>query len=73
MVASVIVDISTAEIDKIFEYIAPESLGVKKGDRVLVPFGNIQRDNGRTAGTCKIYEREVFYPLCGLPQTVYSL
>ena len=40
MVASVIVDISTAEIDKIFEYIAPESLGVKKGDRVLVPFGN---------------------------------
>ena len=40
MVASVIVDISTAEIDRIFEYIAPDELGIKKGDRVLVPFGN---------------------------------
>ena len=40
MVASVIVDISTAEIDRIFEYIAPDELGVKKGDRVLVPFGS---------------------------------
>lgn len=40
MVASVIVDISTAEIDSIFEYIAPDELGVKKGDRVLVPFGS---------------------------------
>ncbi len=40
MVASVIVDISTAEIDKIFEYIAPQELEVKRGDRVLVPFGS---------------------------------
>lgn len=40
MVASVIVDISTSEIDRIFEYLVPSSMQVRKGDRVLVPFGN---------------------------------
>lgn len=40
MVASVIVDISTAEIDKIFEYSVPEGMDLHKGDRVMVPFGN---------------------------------
>ena len=40
MVASVIVDISTSEIDRIFEYLIPSGMQVRKGDRVLVPFGN---------------------------------
>ena len=40
MVASVIVDISTSEIDRIFEYLVPSGMQVSKGDRVLVPFGN---------------------------------
>ena len=40
MVASVIVDISTSEIDRIFEYLVPSGMQVRKGDRVLVPFGN---------------------------------
>lgn len=40
MVASVIVDISTSEIDRMFEYLVPSGMQVRKGDRVLVPFGN---------------------------------
>ena len=39
MIAEVIVDISTSEIDKIFDYIAPPELGLQVGDRVKVPFG----------------------------------
>ncbi|MCL2675614.1 MAG: primosomal protein N' [Firmicutes bacterium] len=37
MFARVIVDISSGETDRIFDYFAPE--GLKKGQRVLVPFG----------------------------------
>lgn len=40
MIAKVIVDISTAEIDNIFDYEIPSSLNAGVGDRVLVPFGN---------------------------------
>lgn len=40
MIAQVIVDISTSEIDKIFDYNIPSDLIVNKGDRVIVPFGN---------------------------------
>ena len=39
MIAQVIVDISTADVDKIFDYSIPESLDLKVGDRVKVPFG----------------------------------
>ena len=39
MIAEVIVDISTSEIDKIFDYIAPPELDLSVGDRVKVPFG----------------------------------
>ncbi len=39
MIAEVIVDISTSEIDKIFDYIAPPELDLQVGDRVKVPFG----------------------------------
>ena len=42
MIAEVIVDISTREIDKIFDYIAPPELDLKAGDRVKVPFGRQQ-------------------------------
>ena len=47
MVASVIVDISSSEVDKIFEYSIPSCLDVKLGDRVSVPFGH-----GRVEGFC---------------------
>ena len=39
MIAEVIVDISTSEIDKIFDYIVPPDLALQVGDRVKVPFG----------------------------------
>ena len=39
MIAEVIVDNSTSEIDKIFDYIAPPELGLQVGDRVKVPVG----------------------------------
>jgi len=37
--ASVIVDIASSQVDKIFDYIIPEELEVLAGTRVLVPFG----------------------------------
>ena len=39
MIAEVIVDVNSSAVDKVFEYIIPENLGVFKGARVLVPFG----------------------------------
>lgn len=39
MVAQVIVDISTADVDKIFDYAVPEAMDVACGDRVFVSFG----------------------------------
>ena len=39
MIAEVIVDISTSEIDKIFDYEIPAELSLSVGDRVKVPFG----------------------------------
>ena len=39
MIARVIVDISTSDVDKIFDYSIPPTLDVKAGDRVKVPFG----------------------------------
>ena len=44
MIAEVIVDISTSEIDKIFDYIVPPTLDLKVGDRVKVPFGRQQTE-----------------------------
>jgi len=44
MIAEVIVDISTSEIDRIFDYIAPPELDLKAGDRVKVPFGRQQTE-----------------------------
>ena len=40
MIAKVIVDISTSEIDNVFDYEIPSSLAVGVGDRVSVPFAN---------------------------------
>ena len=40
MIAKVIVDISSSQIDKIFDYIIPSNMQLSKGERVLVPFGN---------------------------------
>lgn len=45
MIAEVIVDISTAEIDKVFDYAVPEQLCLSVGDRVFVGFGK-QRTEG---------------------------
>lgn len=39
MVAKVIVDISTNEVDKSFDYNIPQGLEIRAGDRVIVPFG----------------------------------
>ncbi len=39
MICKVIVDVSNSEVDRIFDYV-DGGLDVKKGDRVLVPFGN---------------------------------
>ena len=39
MIARVIVDISTSDVDKVFDYLIPESLDLHVGDRVKVPFG----------------------------------
>lgn len=40
MIASVIVDISNSNVDKIFDYLIPSDMGLLAGDRVLVPFGS---------------------------------
>ena len=42
MIASVIVDILNSNVDKVFDYIIPENIDVKKGNRVFVPFANRQ-------------------------------
>ena len=39
MIARAIVDISTSDVDKVFDYLIPESLDLHVGDRVKVPFG----------------------------------
>lgn len=39
MVAQIIVDVSSSNMDKIFEYSIPENMSLQKGHRVLVPFG----------------------------------
>ena len=39
MIAKVIVDIKNSEVDKVFEYIIPDSLDVQNGSFVRVPFG----------------------------------
>ena len=40
MFCEVIVDILNSQVDKIFDYILPENLNLKVGQRVLVPFAN---------------------------------
>lgn len=44
MIAEVIVDILNSNVDKIFEYIIPENLELKVGQRVLVPFANFSKE-----------------------------
>ena len=39
MIASVIVDILSSNVDKVFDYLIPENLNLQLGQRVLVPFG----------------------------------
>ena len=39
MIASVIVDILSANVDKVYDYIIPAEMTVIKGHRVIVPFG----------------------------------
>lgn len=40
MIAEVIVDIVSSEVDRVFDYKVPEFFDVKEGDWVQVPFGN---------------------------------
>lgn len=44
MIARVILDISTAQTDKFFDYSVPEGMQLHAGDRVLVPFGSKMRE-----------------------------
>lgn len=44
MIAEVIVDILNSKVDKIFDYIIPENLELKVGQRVLVPFANFSKE-----------------------------
>ena len=39
MIAEVIVEVSSSNVDKIFDYLVPPFLTIEKGSRVLVPFG----------------------------------
>lgn len=39
MIAEIIVDVASSEIDKVFDYLVPEGLDLSCGQRVLVPFG----------------------------------
>lgn len=39
MVAQIIVDVSSSEVDKIFEYAIPQTMSLETGYRVKVPFG----------------------------------
>lgn len=39
MIAEIIVDVASSEVDKIFEYLVPQGLDLSCGMRVLVPFG----------------------------------
>ncbi|MBQ7452928.1 MAG: primosomal protein N' [Clostridia bacterium] len=39
MFASVIVDIASSQVDKVFDYIIPDGLTISRGNRVMVPFG----------------------------------
>lgn len=43
MFARVIIDISNANVDKMFTYLIPEGMNVLSGHRVLVPFGRNNR------------------------------
>ena len=39
MIARVIVDRSSTQLDRPFDYSIPDNMLVEKGDRVVVPFG----------------------------------
>lgn len=39
MIAEIIVDVASSQVDKIFEYLVPQGLDLSCGMRVLVPFG----------------------------------
>ncbi len=55
MIAEVIVDIASSEVDRIFDYVCDE--GVKPGSRVVVPFGNTH-----TAGFVMACKERSEYP-----------
>ena len=65
MIAEVVVDISSSDVDKVFDYIADGS--VSAGDRVLVPFGRQKlegvvvglKENPTTSHTLKAIEKRL--------------
>ena len=62
MIARVVVDISSQEVDKIFDYFIPSDLRLSKGDRVLVPFG-AQRLEGFCIDIVEQSERQNLKPI----------
>ncbi len=62
--ASVIVDIHNQDVDRIFSYAIPEGVDVKKGVRVLVPFGRQGNIEGIVIGlsdTTNVPENKIKY------------
>lgn len=65
MIAEVVVDISSSDVDKVFDYIADESISA--GDRVSVPFGRQKlegvvvglKENPTTSHTLKAIEKKL--------------
>ena len=62
MIAEVIVDISTAEIDRVFDYAVPEDMVISVGDRVFVGFGR-QHIEGIVVGLKETSEVEKLRPI----------
>ena len=44
MIAEVIVDVLSSNVDRVFDYVVPNELNVQIGDRVSVPFGSRKVD-----------------------------
>ncbi len=56
MYAKVIVDISHAQVDRVFEYSIPDGMDVREGKRVKVPFGRTRDTEGVVIGLSDVAE-----------------
>lgn len=68
MIAEVIVDISTASVDRIFDYAVPDDMTIAVGDRVFVDFGH-QHLEGIVVGLKETSECKTIKPIGGKADT----